>query len=1172
MMAELNRRSLGDLEDDFSDIVVGNFRLEQRMGTGAMGEVWKGHHVDQQIEVALKVIVSDQAHKTRFQRAFRQEVRSMAQLNHPFVVDVFDYGTIDERAEEISIGQLRAGSPYLVMEFAEHGSLVPLIDEQMSWGPVQLVLFSLLDALAHSHGRGVLHRDIKPHNVLVTEAVGTPMVKLTDFGLAYALQDIQEVTDWHRAAGTPEYMAPELITGKWRQYGPHTDLYALGCLAYELLSGHPPFAGDNVVQIAKAHLEAPIPSLDCRADVPPMVQRWIEILLAKDPTQRFRSAADAAHALRHCTESLCETRVRRYWNDLLSSLNVDSELSSSESVHSVMPTHSLHSVVESSSGEDDSSDADWSGRSEIERGIPDQWKRSSTFVAPPRLTGTGCGIFGLRRLPLLGRDREQQVLWERFRQCSRQRQVGVTVLSGPAGVGKDYLAKWLCDRAGELGAAQVLRAYHDSAEQRGDELSRMLEREFHLTGLTRPEVERALQSLLTGLGADDRYEWEAITELLCPGMGADHRPTVRFASPKQRHMALVQFFQRLSRRGPVILWLNDIHWGLETLNFVQTLVRQADPELPMYVVMTVRDDLLTDTELHGPMVDEILAYEKAEELAIEPLDDTTMRHIVEEALYLEPSAAYEVARRSGGNPLHALELVGEWIEKDWLQIDNYGYALSEDAKPEAPGDWMGIWSGVVDRLAERTSDGRRALELGAILGERIHRPVWENAAQLVGAYVSEELVDTLLARKYLYITPQGLVFAQNMLREALHLSAREHRRWEKMCRVCAQALRDSKQRWGASDEKIGLLFIEADEVEIGARYLLRAIEKHYEGREYHAMIYLAERGANALKDRQQKEIKELRCQLLIKLSHGWHGIGKNGRARRWADEAVEMADLLDDPVLAGVARLRQMAPTHVRGELEAAHHMGTEGLALLQDHEGTETRRADICLLLAHIEVRRGACDEALRRIEQARQLLEGVDAPVVQCNADFVSIKVRALRGDDVSSEEAERVVQQCRRAKTLLGEAQSSNARAEIARRNGELDDAMKWYERAIELHSRIDPDRTLVPRLNRALIAIKKGNWSTGGLIAERALHQLRRTPRAQLRLYALAAMVPMRITRGEFALLEEVIDEVEQLFEQMSVKSDADIALCLKSALQLLEEGDDKSALRQRITRLCDVVSD
>ncbi len=1161
-----SRLYLGDIRDESYEVDIGPFRLAQRLGTGSMGEVWRGCHVEQDVDVALKVIVSDRAMKNRFHRAFRQEVRSMAGLNHPFVVDVYDYGTVGKQAEELSLGQIRAGSPYLVMEYAEAGTLADRIDGNISWEITQLVLFSLLDALAHSHARGVLHRDLKPQNVLLARHGSGLGVRLSDYGLAYAMRDTQEVANWHRTAGTPEYMAPELVTGRWRQYGPPTDLYALGCLAFELLEGRPPFGGQNVVQIARAQLEAPAPNLSDDVRCPPEMNRWLQTLLAKSVSDRFSSAANAARALRQISGPLDEAKLQHDWAVLIGEGSAVSMGDNGPPSQSAYPSHSLDIIINHDHVNNEQSQPEngCDGRS---LPIPEQWRRPNVIMPSLRMVGTGRGIFRLRRLPVMGRESERDHLWRRLCECAHQNKVGVTLLSGPAGVGKDYLAQWLCDRSGELGAAQVFRAYHESSDEFVDGFAEMVRRRYSLTGLPRGEVELFFKSLLTDLGATEPYEWKAITQVIC---GGDDHEGVHFQSPKQRYMACARFLERLSRRGPLLLWLNDVQWGMEILQLVQLLVEQPEIEAPIYVVMTAGADRLAAAERHSELVDSILEAPEADKLDLGPLDQTTIRQLVEKALFLEPSASYEVARRSGGNPLHALELVGAWLDRDLLRPDRHGYVLDEEDDPGVPGEWTEFWLEVVERLTAEYQGGQAMLEVGAILGEQIRRPVWKKAADYMGVKFQEELVDELLERVYIYETPRGLVFSQNMLREALFESARSAGRWRQACHAAARALDTISQDDLNVDERVGLLLLEAGKSAEGAQRLLLAVRRRFRNREYHAMIHLARRGQMALRGHESRDSQQVRAELLEQLSHGWNSIGRRGLALREAEKARKIADELQEPGRMGGARLRELTPTFIRGDLDEARQIATEALEILEGQAEFESTYASICLLLANIELRQENYDEALQRIDEASEALSGVEAPVVSCQADFVRLKARMLRGEDLIREEVEVVLDKCRSANTTYGEVQVRNIRAEIARREGELDEAKKWYESAVTLANLLDPDVGVPARVNLALVALERGDLGGAGQIAQRILQDLRRTRRPQMRLYTIAAMLPMHISRVEFVDASQILEEIEEIIDELGVGADPDIAFCISTAGELLEKEKGQEDLHRKVLDLLAIV--
>src|SRR5262245_9823777 len=161
-------------------IPLGPFRLERRIGRGGMAEVWTGTHAAQQVPVAVKVMTGERARDPQYRASFRNEVQSVASLDHPGIVLVFDHGEVGLEAEEVSRGMLPAGSPCLAMELSEIGTLATHAPGIRDWPELQRTLLALLDALAHAHARGVVHRDLKPSNVLLFGDAAAPRLKLAD--------------------------------------------------------------------------------------------------------------------------------------------------------------------------------------------------------------------------------------------------------------------------------------------------------------------------------------------------------------------------------------------------------------------------------------------------------------------------------------------------------------------------------------------------------------------------------------------------------------------------------------------------------------------------------------------------------------------------------------------------------------------------------------------------------------------------------------------------------------------------------------------------------------------------------------------------------------------------------------------------------------------------------
>ena len=275
-------------------MLLDGFELFAPIGRGGMAEVWRARHRDTGTPAAIKVMSGQWRSEPWAWRSFQAEVRAVAGLDHPHIVTVFDQGVVGEGAAASSAGRLPPGSPWLAMELLD-GKGVHRWLAAGDWLVVRELLTTLLGALAHAHGRGVVHRDLKPSNLLL----GPGGVRLSDFGLALPWQRLAEDEGLagQYVAGTPAYMAPEQVEHRWRDFGPWTDMYALGCVATQLITGRAPFAHLRAEAAALAHCTLPPPVLRPRFSVPAGLQEWVNRLLAKSPEGRFRAAADALMAL-----------------------------------------------------------------------------------------------------------------------------------------------------------------------------------------------------------------------------------------------------------------------------------------------------------------------------------------------------------------------------------------------------------------------------------------------------------------------------------------------------------------------------------------------------------------------------------------------------------------------------------------------------------------------------------------------------------------------------------------------------------------------------------------------------------------------------------------------------------------------------------------------------------
>ncbi|MDN4172236.1 protein kinase [Nocardioides sp. SOB77] len=262
------------------------YRLDSRIATGGMGEVWRASDTTLGREVAVKLLKDEYADDATFRSRFETEARHAASLHHPGVAAVYDFG---EAAPVDGSGVPR---PYLVMELVDGQPLSALLREgqPLDPGAVRHLVGQVADAVGAAHAAGIVHRDIKPANLLVTP---DRTVKITDFGIARAADGIG-MTQTGQVMGTPQYLSPEQARGN--PATPASDVYALGVVAFEMLAGRRPFQADSPVATALAHLNDPVPDLpdSVPADLASVVRR----AMAKDPAERYADASVFAAALR----------------------------------------------------------------------------------------------------------------------------------------------------------------------------------------------------------------------------------------------------------------------------------------------------------------------------------------------------------------------------------------------------------------------------------------------------------------------------------------------------------------------------------------------------------------------------------------------------------------------------------------------------------------------------------------------------------------------------------------------------------------------------------------------------------------------------------------------------------------------------------------------------------
>jgi len=278
-----------DTSDPLIGTTIGNYEIKSLLGAGAMGQVFLGEHPHIGRKVAVKVLMASFSSNPEMADRFMSEAKAVNKINNPNIIQVFDFGKLPD------------GRLYLVMEFLEGMELSGFMESRgtVSIDETAELLGQIASALDAAHSAGIVHRDLKPDNIFVVEGPNGPVVKVLDFGVAKLLDPAMGAK--HKTAtglimGTPSYMSPEQARGSGAQIGPATDIYALGVIVYQMLSGHLPIDAESVTQVLLKHItDPPVPIFEFLPGFPPLLWDVIARSLDKNIDARPPSASAFHH-------------------------------------------------------------------------------------------------------------------------------------------------------------------------------------------------------------------------------------------------------------------------------------------------------------------------------------------------------------------------------------------------------------------------------------------------------------------------------------------------------------------------------------------------------------------------------------------------------------------------------------------------------------------------------------------------------------------------------------------------------------------------------------------------------------------------------------------------------------------------------------------------------------
>lgn len=768
--------------------VLGPYRLLNVVGKGGMGDVWKAQHTSQNYVAAIKIINENQHNNEQFQQAFRREVEAVAKLNHPNICQVLDYGEVSAQTSKLSGGALKEDTSWLAMAYCDQGTL-DAYQPMLSWPEIRSCLVQILKGLAHAHARGVIHRDIKPQNILVTTRNNERQYLLTDFGLAHPTMRImsnQTMRFFQSIAGTPHYMPPEQIRGDWRDYGPWTDLYALGCVAYELCCHRTPFSGTKVLEVIKHHLKSPQPLWRPQVIVPQGFDRWIERMMQKHPFDRPERAADALKALLHLGDG--QAYEAKTWSEVsesitmptqqLSTLDLDAIRKVDQRADSVdMGSHSLN--IWSPDDMVDATMEELAMSSEVSTHlhVVQQEDGQAKHIIP------GLGLFGLRDIPLVGRQAHFSTLWSTLEHVAQTRHLRLATVLGPSGVGKTKLVSWLTQRADELGVATFLKLTVRKDEPMATSMRNMLQSRLRCQDLSFKETLDRVNHFLghTPQTEDPQQQLQAraLAQLM---VDTDAKSTgnVHFANDRDRNLALLPALLKLSNKRPLILWVEDVEQNPQVLNTVYDLLGVDALHTSQILLVITSKNNTNDRELTFKLDALRQTFQSAETIEVDPLDDREMLHFVRNVLDFSPDTAKTLVIRSNGLPLMAMQTIKDWVSGSQLIHDDEGFRLLNPKRHTRQLSSLDdLWRARLETLASSTYPHMiEALELAAAHGHHVPNMSWTILCAKRRYLPIDGILDLLARQGFIDMTGNGFQFTQANLESYLEHSARQNNRWK----------------------------------------------------------------------------------------------------------------------------------------------------------------------------------------------------------------------------------------------------------------------------------------------------------------------------------------------------------------------------------------------------------
>ena len=865
------------------------------------------------------------------------------------------------------------------------------------------------------------------------------------------------------------------------------------------MTGRPPFHGIRGVHaVADAHRALPVGPFQPLLSVPAGLETWLRRLLEKDPRSRFTRAADAAWAVRALRHA--PLRDRLSWAGRQEApVDPDTTLTHADlglpgADDGATLAFTLGFAPPQPAGATPAARETLRPSTEAPP-FPRGWHHPVPPAPPPRLLGVGLGLYGLRPVRLVDRVALRDRLWSALGSVHATGRPRAVVLHGPSGTGKSRLADWLCQRAREVGAADVLRAVYDRVEGQPQGVAGLLARWSTGAGLDHSALAERIARLID-LPTDAGWEQSQVLAELVLGTGR-----VQFTSEAERHVAMVRLLHHLAADRPLVLWLDDVQWGPEGVELANEVLR-ADTlgQLPALVVLTTRPEGLSQ-----PGLVELLERVEAEPLEVGPLAPADQQALLGDLLGLDNHLARRVAQRTGGNPLFAVQLVGGWVQRGLLEVGQRGFELQEEEAFDLPEDLRDVWRARLDRvLLGRSEEDQVAVEVAAVLGRRFQPAEWLDVCASRGCPPSPTLLDHLLAARLVIAEEGTCSWVHDQLREAIEDRSTEAGRTAGHHRVCATTL---EQRYGLrAQPRVGWHRVQAGDLEASLTPLLESARRLARGRRL-----AAAEGLLGLRERALQQAAVPPGD--PRWGEGWvawaelrHFQGALDASERWAHRVLRAGEHHPWEALVARACFHLGCVHHRRGAADEAraNHERAEAVLL---RLGLAEYTGQVRWELAYLDAQQGHLDRAERGFRVARQRSLAVD------NRRDAASCMRGLGMVARQQGQMDRAVGYLVQARAefeaiggMFGLGCCDNDLADVARERGEREEAATLYGKALTRFEALGSSEVTIVRLNLAILETRQGHWEAAQTLLERVRGDCKRQGSAWLEGTACLLMLP------------------------------------------------------------------